>query len=184
MRRRCRPFTIADAMILVAAVAIGLATARGTMDYPFWHRLGPTKHAAPITGFLLVMTLAIVPIRLRRPRPSFRRLMRQPGMAACAAVLLVMGVDGGIWVLYCWKHAYPLVQYLPNFWQVNSGRIAPAVAAVWLGMFLSRRCRVEPGWIDRLGRAIGFGWLLGLLFGWPFLRGLFVVMSFLATSDP
>jgi len=183
MRRRCRPFTIADAMILVAAAAIGLALARATIDHAFWMSSGPTKYAGPISGFLVALTMAYIPIRLRRPRPALRRLMRQPGVTACSAVLIVMAVDGGVWILYCLKHAYSLVQYLPNYWRGNSEHIAPAVMAVWLGMLLSRTCRPEPGWIDRVWRAIGFAWLLYLLLGWPFWRWLFVVISFFATSD-
>ena len=52
MRRRCRPFTIADAMILVAAAAIGLAFARAKIDHDFWMSSGPTKYVGLISGFL------------------------------------------------------------------------------------------------------------------------------------
>ncbi len=183
MRQRCRPFTIADAMILVAAAAMGLALARATIDHVFWMSSGPTKYGGPISGFLVALTVAYVPIRLRRPRPSLRRLMRQPGMAACSAVLLVTAVDGDLWVLYCLKHAYSLVQFFPNYWRGNFEHIATAVAAVWLGMFLSRRWWAEPGWIDRLGRVIGFAWLLDLLLGWPFSRWLLVVTRFVIASN-
>ena len=171
-------------MILVAAAAIGLVLARATIDHIFWMSTGFRKYAGPISGFLVGLTLAYVPIRLRRPRPALRRLVRQPGVTACFAVLLVMALDGAVWVLYCLKHAYPLVQYLPNYWRGNSEHIAPAVTAVWLGMLLSRRWRPESGWIDRLGRVIGFAWLLYLLFGWPFSRWLFVLIGFFGMSAP
>jgi hypothetical protein len=164
-------------MVLVAATAIGLALARARIDHAFWMFSGPARFSDPASLFLLVFTVVYIPIRLRGPRPSLLRLMRQPGTAACAAVVIVMTIDEIIWILYCVRNSYSAAQTQPMFWRVNSDHVPPAVAAVWLGMLFSRRFRPEPCWIDRFGRAIGFLWLLKLAIGWPFLRWAIVVTN-------
>jgi hypothetical protein len=109
-----RRFTLLDAMILVAATALGFAIAqwighatdgevswgalresfRECLDqYTGKDRLGVTQEAAflgLLTAWLIMplgamWTLALIPIRLLGPRPGLRRLARQPGMMATFA---------------------------------------------------------------------------------------------------
>ena len=111
---RCRPFTVMDGMILVAAVALtlwlvkvsdeynGSLFSRGRFDNP--HDLTDEsdipylsalcdmvrKGAAPL---LLPASFALLITRLRSPRPALRRLARQPGFAATSAVALIVSID-------------------------------------------------------------------------------------------
>jgi hypothetical protein len=55
------------------------------------------------------------------------------------------------------------VQILPS--------MAHAVALSWILLALGRQWRAEPSWIDRMGRAFGAVWILGI----PFLYWLSVV---------
>lgn len=88
-----RKFTLLDAMILVAATAAGLAFLR------LFLAEGRFFQGAPFQGqftsyvlsgieaaypFLTTWTFALVILRLRQLRPRFRRIVRQPGMAACS----------------------------------------------------------------------------------------------------
>lgn len=185
MRRRCRPFTILDAMILVGASAAGLALARTIFNDALTMPHSPMWVARPITYFLLAWTLALIPLRLRRPRPPLRRLMVQPGMAACCAVAIVTAIDAISWTIYGAQldpqHAR---QMLARYWRGHSQHPGPAVALTWLGLALSRRWRPEPGWLDRLGRAVGALWLLTLLCDWRFGRWAFNITYRLWMRQP
>jgi len=158
-------------MILVGASAAGSALARTILNDALVMPRTPMWVARPITYFLLAWTLAFIPLRLRRPRPPLRRLMGQPGMAACCAVAIVTAIDATSWTIYGMQidpqHAREM---LARYWRGASQHPGPAVAVTWLGLALSRRWRPEPGWIDRLGRVVGVLWLLTLLCDWRFGR--------------
>src|SRR6516164_1370010 len=91
-----RSFTVLDGMILVAAPAVGLGVLRGMSVEVDWAgilgvlfaRLDWTgESVGELIGELVritmpsasATTMALLALRLRRPRPSWRRLARQPG---------------------------------------------------------------------------------------------------------
>lgn len=170
-----RRFTLADAMILIAATAVGLALTRLNLEVL---KTGPAGRIRPIRsiGELMEMlpqlavaslpgaamiSLALGLIRLRRPRPSIRRIARQPGALAClAAVASAVGlpllmylaclaaprrVPGGDWPLV-------IVLILPM-------QVGCSVAGAWLALAARRSWRPEPSWIDRAGRLLGLYWI-------------------------
>ncbi|HEY2158001.1 MAG TPA: hypothetical protein VGH33_20400 [Isosphaeraceae bacterium] len=107
---RPRRFTLADAIVLVAATAAGLALVREWVQMasptpPIFHydtgsmARGPLCGLAPLTRWVVLgwplvamWTLTLVVLRFRRPRPRARRLFAPPGVAAClvAAVVLML----------------------------------------------------------------------------------------------
>jgi hypothetical protein len=96
---------------------------------------------------LLVMTLAFLLMRVGRPRPSVRALLRQPGTVAGLAVAF-----GFIWVTG-WLHRL-------FFGRITDGTVTPiavggTVAVAWACLALSRRWEPEPSWVDRMGRRLG-----------------------------
>jgi hypothetical protein len=108
-------------------------------------------------------TLALIPIRLLGPRRSLRRLARQPGLMATSAV----GV----------ATVFAALQYLIGVtvwgWEYSAGMIGTedttaivpalfglAVLVSWMTLWVGRRWRAEPSWIDRLGRAFGAFWIV------------------------
>jgi hypothetical protein len=115
----CRKFSILDAMVLVAATAVGLAFLRASvgdfselgarMQDSVRVLAGPLDHwgawglaiystcvqaAALSIPFGWAWSVAILLLRLRRPRPRRRRLACQPGAIACysAAITLVPAI--------------------------------------------------------------------------------------------
>ena len=101
-----RRFLLSDAIVLVAATAVGLFVVRPYYAVTSIDSSPPFAGAPWIVGwascvwnclvlaFPIVMawTLAIVGLRLRPPRPRWRQLVRQPGFVAglmAAAVLAV-----------------------------------------------------------------------------------------------
>ena len=99
-----RKFTLLDAVILLAATAIGLAGVREYFDMLFTQSfrlpsggwtpgaiLGHIPRVLEILFPLLVAwTPAVLVLRLRRPRPVLRRLFLQPGASACGAITLAL----------------------------------------------------------------------------------------------
>jgi hypothetical protein len=170
----CRRFTLADALILVAATAIGLALARwyatevlsvgSFFDAPSLRAL-VARLIEPSTLGVFAWTGAFLVIRLRRPRSSLRRIARQPGMAAasgaavvCATVALMMTIGVAV-----------RSSRIPS-WILAFGNTAPwmaglAVIAATVNLALSG-CRPERGWIDTLGCALGAGWVALFLAHW------------------
>jgi amino acid transporter len=167
----CRRFGLLDGMILVAGVAVGIALSRTRLFYWEEMELGLTSSWLMLQVFdvasyvLVVMSFLMLVLRLRRPRPTLRRVARQPGFAAClVAVLLDIGA------------VYTFVLYRASAWDgigdleglldlstLNVLRPEPqtafAIAAIWLIFALGRIGRPEPGWIDRAGRVAGWGWI-------------------------
>ena len=181
--RPCRPFSILDGMVLVAATAVGIVLARSIFEDAVRMPSSPMWLARPITFFCLPWTLAFVNIRLHAPRRSLHRIMVQPGMAACTAVAVVTAIDIASWVIY-WttldsQHARDM---LARYWRGHSHHAGLAVVATWLGLRLGRYWRPEPGWIDRLGWVLGLIWVLTLLCDWRFGRWTFDAIHLLRSG--
>jgi hypothetical protein len=101
-----------------------------------------------LSSVLLGLTLVQPFLRLRRPRPPLRDLVRQSGFVVCLAVIVgtLIFVDLG-WVAridVSWEAI--LASALLLFWPVLG--LPP-----W---------RSEASWIDRLGRAVGWGWIVAI----------------------
>ena len=174
---RCRAFRVSDAMILVIGVSLTLAAgshllrlmgeALGSLlreaashqedlipHWPlFWgythdHLRNTLWYGFQFAGSLLIGMIPIfLVLRLRRPRPEWRAMLRRPGTMAALAM-----VFGLFWVTGCLLIVFPE--------QVDPMTAAPiavggAVGAAWLILALIRRWDPEPGWIDRLGRILG-----------------------------
>jgi hypothetical protein len=153
-----RRFTLIDAMILVAATAIGLSLSR----VYFLQR--PTHfRVAAISPLLATWTAALLILRARPPRPNRRKLVRQPGMAACCSIAVA--------ILFAMMDS--LIRAGKSYWKFGTidfsnyvlvveatANVAPSVAAVWLVLALSGLRRPDPDWIGKAGRVIGVCWII------------------------
>ena len=158
-------------MILIVALALGLALAGPAfVIIADAIRSAPRNHFRTLAGavqlgrilniivlnFLFFLIPACLILRLRRPRPPLRMVIRQPGFAACAAPVAVV------------LAALPLAFVTPSELAgqvIEIGGQALAVAAVplaWLSLIATRRWNPEPSWIDRLGRVLGVLWMVSL----------------------
>jgi hypothetical protein len=182
-----------DALILVAATAIGLAGLRASVGDLREVREelseslaaiaappneGPTWSWAIYSGYGLVVTvlvpfcwawtLAFLALRLRRPRPPWRRLACQPGAIACGSAAFVL-VPALVGLIFFWMFL-PKVDFESERWQKCLGCffiLLPAmtgstVLGAWGSLILGRRYRVEPSWIDRAGRLLGIYWIAAI----------------------
>jgi len=102
-----RRFRLSDAIVLMAATAAALAAFKpyyATMTLLNWAQ--PYPFDTPFAGwikslwgclilaspFAMAWTLAILALRLRRPRDRWSRLVRQPGLVAGLLAALVLAV--------------------------------------------------------------------------------------------
>ncbi len=194
-----KPMTLLDTILLVGSAAIGLGsfelfhrnlfmgwiwiTDLGVPDIQSWSTRDVIGTVSAITSILLPVvgpwTLLLVVLRMRAPRPSWRRIWRQPGMAACLAALLG----------FCWtipvllvatnlaRVARPMQTKTADLWAQKYLAnevfmyVGLAVAAVWGVQIFSDRWRRSVDWIDFTGRIVGACWILiGLV--WTLLEYL------------
>jgi hypothetical protein len=176
-----RRFGLLDAMLLVAAIACGVAVNRATwpvfvfLPAPTPFPAGPfpapripnyqlSLHVAGLIQLamphLIFLSFAAIGLRLRRPRPSWRRLVHMPAFVVPLVVLLVASVAGA--------HQFALwhAPWLPRrvwsgsaIFTLTCGSVGFSALASWLTLAIVG-CRSERSWIDFFGRAIGIGWLL------------------------
>jgi hypothetical protein len=172
-----RRFNLGDGLILVAVAAFTLAMLRAggwferlPRRFQIWCETLPTmvKDSWPyvvwgplqrdtvatfvdellqlIFPVLAGLTLAQPLMRLRQPRPTPRELVRQSGLAACLAVVLgtLVLVDLS-WVAHI-DFPGPVI-------------LLPLLLLLWPVLGLPP-WRSEASWIDRLGRGVGWGWLV------------------------
>jgi hypothetical protein len=176
-----RVFTLVDAMILVASVAVGFAMVRGWVELR--SRL-PQLDSGPLPprlldirdGFtaarmvLLSVTLAVIPLGLRTPKPPQGGRWGRPGMVvpiAVALATLACLLDEGVFpfvIGFYYLYASPeqrLFQVATG--AVSISRAATAVGLAWLALALAGRWEPEISWVGRFGRALGFIWIGGCL---------------------
>jgi hypothetical protein len=100
---------------------------------------------------LEVLVFSLTPpfllVRLRRPRPSFRAMIRQPGTVAGLAVTF-----GYFWVRGWVDRFFP---GRINFDCVTGMAVGTTVAVTWALLALSRQWKTEPSWVERMGKLIG-----------------------------
>ena len=140
-----------------------------------WDSLRLIERVKGVWGFLLPLfggwTLVVPVLRLRQPRPAWRKLSRQPGMTACVAAMAGMAFCAGVAgfaVLLRWG-IDGQTQFGSSFWYrtpVLDDIIIYAgvsVAAVWATQISTGRWRKPADWVDRLGRVLGVIWVTAAL---------------------
>ena len=172
-----RRFTLADGMILIAATAIGLAAMRIYLPrgrYSLMEmgaRGGWLDRVVRDLSYCLPMfacwTIAVLILRLRKPRPPFRRLWKQPGAVAGLAVSVTVISNvvmlGAIKLTSMAKPSL-FVGAEPAYTKfLASTHPGAAVAASWMLLTLAGRWRPERSVLDRTGRLFGVLWILW----WP-----------------
>ncbi len=168
-----RRFTLLDAMVLIAAIGVGVWMGRLLMmSNPF-----VTSPATPNLWkiwigasylVLLGVSLGLAVVRVFPPRPPLRRVARQPGALAMLAVVAIVAVGTVcsaidwyvFWepigpahvVIYNWLYTY--LFSIGGPWNV-----AFAVSLAWImGGVQGFRWR-RADWIEYASRAVGAVWV-------------------------
>ncbi|MFI5459715.1 MAG: hypothetical protein ACHRXM_30180 [Isosphaerales bacterium] len=185
---RRRRMTLLDAVLLVGSAAIGMGMYQlsrrnlfrgwiwiadlGIPDIHTWSTTQALVTCSDITVHLVPLvapwTFLLIALRMRSPRPSWRRIWRQPGMAACLAALfgwfwsvvaLLLAMNVG-YVARSRRNITPedwAQKYLADEVFMYVGL---AVAVTWLVQYFSGRWRRSADWIDLMGRVLGVLWIV------------------------
>lgn len=179
-RHETRPLGLLDALILIGGLAPDMAGLRSsislvarhlskiqwtTLASPLWDgTLFQSRSRSALGRFLFEVCfaslanlvfprIALLLLRLRRPRPSDRVLVLQPGplayLAAPVGVALLVGFGNDL-------SPRPRTALFLS-------RPAGSLVAAWTLLLMARRFRPEHSWIDRLGRLLGATWILALI---------------------
>jgi hypothetical protein len=145
-----RRLNLLDLVALFAGCAGGLAIGR------YFVASGAHRHY----NLGLSLTLTCLALRARRPRPPWRLLARQPGFVAGLAVMATVMVRvPEILLIYGGSGFDSLAVRQALFATVLSpGGYGWPVLVSWSTLRLSGGWAAEAGLIDRLGRALGWGW--------------------------
>ncbi len=169
-------FSLIDAMVLVAATAVGLALGRTVCRQP-----EPGSHfLADLVEWgvsvALTWSIAILALNLTRYRTTRRELACRPGFTAVVTICidrvlefvfyaLPLGPFGGL-IDVDFQSLDSVASWLMQLISASVTNVVPGgssngiVAAVWLSTGMAGCWRAENSWIDRTGRALGVFWLL------------------------
>jgi hypothetical protein len=162
-----RRFTLFDLLIVIAWTSIGFWLARVYADILVTVWIGRIQFApwrlwlSASYMVLLAVNLCIFNLRLMPPRPSLRKLAREPGFLAGAvvpaSVLFETARHLAIWLSH-WssnERNTMLLNYLASI--CVPIRIGPFVILAWMILFLQqvRPSRSGGDWIEHLGRVLG-----------------------------
>jgi hypothetical protein len=142
-------------MIVIAGLAFGLAL---TIYTPMTFGGESAFYQVVVIDSVPVFlgaTTALFVLRLRKPRPIFWRIARQPGMAASIAILCMFLINMPFALA---RSAAPVLMVL--YPMVHDDDIfGAAVIFSWLTLYLTRAWKSERGWIDVSGRILGGIWI-------------------------
>lgn len=191
-----RPFLLGDLMVLVAAVAGGIALHRWVatpIDPGYRRQLTSTSYsylpaqdwvdylcARTPSYYAWCLTIGLAVVRWLPPRPAARRVLRQPG--AVASLVVGGSVPLGLALHYLQKALHvpdpaggvALLGHLAA-WNDAITWASPAVLGGWAALAWSGAWAAERSWVDWAGRVLGVYWLayapLSRIF-WPIIRWL------------
>lgn len=172
-----RAFTLLDAMVLVAAVAAGFGAVRGWIVLRSWMPQNDNGSLPPrLSGYrdayaayrlaLLPVTMAVLPLSLRRPRPPLRELWGRHGTVVPIVVALTIlacllderGFPFAVGYYYLYASPAQRLFHVVNE-AVSISRAATAVVVAWSALALAGCWKPEASWVGRLGRVLGFAWV-------------------------
>jgi hypothetical protein len=171
---------LVDVMLLVAAAAIALYWVRAVVTAFVGFRPATPRVVAELALRLIDATLpalavaavALTVLGLRPPRPPLRKLALRPGWLACAVVtcLILAAVAGtansallATLAMSPFASGISPVRLIDRLFETQTywGYLCGlAVAVAWIALGSLGRRHAEPNWEDRLGRAVGWGWIV------------------------
>lgn len=165
-----RRLTLVDTMVLIVAVAVGLALAGSCQQHLMQSVVLSFAVGMTVIFTALAVTVTLILLVFRQPRP--RHIGSRPGTVACCAVALalvfIVAEQASVWFRPLptplrWEPNYRAINLVHNVMRVDF--YGAAVAGAWLALILCGRWRPQPDWLDRTGRVLGFAWIVLPLLG-------------------
>jgi hypothetical protein len=174
--RSRRGFTILDAMILVSAVASGLALVKATgiqrgvglvrqtsgtaSLFRYFAPQVPGVVSGMIMPVLATLSLAILVLGRIPPRPRWRLWVRQPGVLGLLVIVVAISIDSAWYSAIGIAAPRPSGQLLPSAIGRWGHLGFVAIVASWLTLWLPGRWRRPLSWLDHLGVWVGITWIV------------------------
>jgi hypothetical protein len=171
--RTPRRFTLIDAILLIAATAVGLALWRPSLELTWaqvnrigLHSLRLSSYWVNIAGLTNLFgpwSVALLILSLIKPRPQIRRLVLRPAAIVGAVASLTLSIWVVLFALLVGVKGQSAVSLSFAQFQISlflPSQVALALASVWFVQALGRRCRPTRNWLDRLGWALGVSWFV------------------------
>lgn len=156
-----RRLNLLDLIVLIVGCAGGLSIGRyciGIGAHRAGYIWGPERLAVVLAwGYSqgLALTVTLLVLRIRRPRPSWRDLMKQPGLVACLVVTMARLLSLQQLMIYYFQGQRLIAIAL----MLDGVGFGYTVLVAWVTLRLSGGWTPEAGAIDRLGRLVGWGWI-------------------------
>ena len=134
-------------------------------------RFRPRAVRKAVPWSLLALTLGVVMLALRRPRPRFRVLVLRPRFIPFLAAAVCIAAAGPMIVSDRW--AWRMLRsdvVARDLADAMSRSVGSAVLVVWCVLALGRRLRAR-GWPDWLGGGVGAAWAAWWLAWFLHVRG-------------
>jgi hypothetical protein len=164
-----RRFGLLDVIILVAATGIGLAFWRGLQGSPVWTALPSDSlqwywfQALGTITILVPLSLALLVLALRPPRPRLRRVARRPAPVVGLAALLVLALNVVVLLTVMGLLGRPYEDFTNGkniyFCRLVSVQAGMAIALTWSVQALGGCYRRQANWLDVFGWVIGACWI-------------------------
>jgi hypothetical protein len=169
MPRSRRPATIADAMILTVGAAVSFACWRYVAWMPIWSAFRNSRRwyylqALGTVAFLAPMSLSLLVVALRPPRPRIARVAAEPAGVVGFSTLLILAVDTAILLVLIGLVGFSSLMFTSArilfYCRLPAEQTGMTIGAAWFIRALSGRCRRPSGWIDFAAIALGACWIV------------------------
>ena len=163
--------TLADSMIIIAAVALGLVGSRqflvGEIIVPYMSSMehlienGPLLSIVMITTVVMSLTLALIVVPIATLRYRLRRLLRFPGTASCCGALVSLLMATIYWAIQAIfpDDAGTIVVFFGGITLFSLLWCSIGVVTALVFVVLTGCCRLPPDWLDWLRLVIGLYWI-------------------------
>ncbi|HEV3164325.1 MAG TPA: hypothetical protein VGZ22_09870 [Isosphaeraceae bacterium] len=176
---RTRRLRLVEAMILIAATAVGLSLSRGhRVGYsyppetvfesivPGWAFVEVGRWFVGLLPCLAAWSSAVLILETRRKRRRFRQLFQQPGALACSVVTVLIAAGSalallGLTVAEPWTRGLLDWVTVPSLVSLMTYLAAVPVALAWMILLMRRQWRPEPGGVDGIGQVLGLLLIVG-----------------------
>jgi hypothetical protein len=164
--------TLADSMIIIAAIALGLMGSRlflvGEVPIPYmspFERFVDDSRSQTIfmiTVVVMSLTLASIAVPIANFRYRLRRLLRFPGTASCCGAVISLLMVAIYWTIRAITDPYDggtVLVYFAGITLFSLLWCSIGVVTALVFVVLTGCCRLPPDWLDWLRLVIGLYWI-------------------------
>jgi hypothetical protein len=164
-----RKATLADAMLFIAGTGLAFCAWRGMMSMPIWNGMPDSLQryyfqALGAVAFLTPLSLTLLAIALRQPRPRLRRVVSEPAVVVGLSVLFVLAINTALLWAIMGMVGFSMATFTGGkvfyYCRLLAEQSGMAVGATWFIQIISGRFRKPRGWMDLLGSVLGVCWIL------------------------